>query len=1096
VWIIPPTVGQATGNQAPTADPGGPYTTSAGIQITFDGSGSDDPDGRITEYLWDLGNGETRNGRTVNWTYTNPNTYHVTLTVTDDVGAKSSASTTATVGAEDQPPVADGGGDPSGEYTGTAGVPVQFDGSGSTDDVGIASYRWNWGDGSNTSEDGTTVDPTHTYEFGGFYTVTFTITDTVGQEDKDYVTVDIADSGNQPPVADAGPSVDGVVGEEVSFDASGSEDPDGEITRYDWNFGDGTGFRTDLGPTPSYTYSRPDTYTVTVIVPDPDDPEVSDSDTTTANIVSGNQKPVADAGGPYSTVFGEPVQMDASGSSDPDGDEIVQYAWDFGDGSTGSGQIVEHTYTTERPGSALVTLTIIDERGGIGQDETNVYVSLDDGSDNQPPVADAGGPYPGLVGQAVDFDASASSDDGGIVRYDWDFGDGNGAMDAGPTPSHTYKSTGPFEARVTVTDDQDAQDVDKTDVTISDGNSPPTADPGGPYRGQAGVPITLDGSGSNDPDEGGSISSYSWKLGDPAGGTREGKTPTYTYAEAGIYHVTLTVTDNEELPASGGTLAVIGDGSTPPTADAGGPYIGSTGDPVSFDGSGSSDPDGDIATYVWDFGDGSPTKNGRKPTHTYAAAANYNVQLTVTDDSGESDTDNAAVIIGTGNLPPTSDAGGPYRGAVGAPVRFDGSASSDPNDKIASYSWDFGDGGTAKGKMPTHTYEEADTYLATLTVTDQFGVANSDDAPVVVTDDTDPIRQVLALSDANGNGSPDLALIRRDADRVYRAHVFDGGSGETIRSIGLGVSPIQAVAVVERPDGSDDIAAMRQIPNGSTRVLVVNSGSGETVANLNYGTGFVNLDVAAADIDGDGSPEVGVLSESISDRSTRVFFRNVDTEANVTKFFLNARFRPLQLLALPTVNGGSDAEAGVSLIDRSSKKAGVRVVDTGTKEVLQKLEYGATYRTVTTAVIPGAGKAGRAGVVQLGVASDPDGIRVRMRDGGTAALLMTSFINNTRSAVDVAAVADLNGDGKSDIATLIGSDENKGKVLLYDAATGAKLRHVDMKNIEMPADLAVSADIDGNGADELVGLGVSDGVDRIAIFDSATGTKLRKIDVP
>jgi hypothetical protein len=53
-----------------------------------------------------------------------------------------------------------------------------------------------------------------------------------------------------------------------------------------------------------------------------------------------------------------------------------------------------------------------------------------------------------------------------------------------------------------------------------------------------------------------------------------------------------------------------------------------------------------------------------------------------------------------------------------------------------------------------------------------------------------------------------------------------------------------------------------------------------------------------------------------------------------------------------------------------------------------------------------------------------------------------------------------------------------------------------MKNIEMPADLAVSADIDGNGADELVGLGVSDGVDRIAIFDSATGTKLRKIDVP
>ena len=76
------------------------------------------------------------------------------------------------------------------------------------------------------------------------------------------------------------------------------------------------------------------------------------------------------------------------------------------------------------------------------------------GAGNQPPVADPQGPYTGLSDDPVQFDASASWDpDGAIVCYDWDFGDGAIAPDAGPTPSHTYLAPGQYVAALTVTDD-------------------------------------------------------------------------------------------------------------------------------------------------------------------------------------------------------------------------------------------------------------------------------------------------------------------------------------------------------------------------------------------------------------------------------------------------------------------------------------------------------------------------------------------------------------------------------------------------------------------------------------------------------------------
>jgi chitodextrinase len=166
-------------------------------------------------------------------------------------------------------------------------------------------------------------------------------------------------------------------------------------------------------------------------------------------------------------------------------------------------------------------------------------------------------------------------------------------------------------------------------------------------------------------------------------------------------------------------------GNVPPVADPNGPYTGSEGAPVTFDGSGSFDPDGTIVAYDWDFGDGN-TGTGVSPTHTYAADGLYTVALTVTDDGGATNTAmTTATISSAPNQPPVADPNGPYTGSEGAPVTFDGSGSFDIDGTIVSYMWDFGDGNTGTGEGPTHTYAAPGTYTVSLTVTDDDGATDT-----------------------------------------------------------------------------------------------------------------------------------------------------------------------------------------------------------------------------------------------------------------------------------------------------------------------------------------------------------------------------------
>lgn len=175
-----------------------------------------------------------------------------------------------------------------------------------------------------------------------------------------------------------------------------------------------------------------------------------------------------------------------------------------------------------------------------------------------------------------------------------------------------------------------------------------------------------------------------------------------------------------------------------PTADAGGPYAGTEGSPVAFDGSGSSDPDGDALTYDWDFGDGS-TGSGVAPTHAYAADGSYTLTLTVSDGEETAVAMTSAIVA---NVAPTVDAGADGSVASGETLDFSGTFT-DPGVLDAPWSWtiDWGTppptvGSTSDMTVPivaSRQFCAVGDYAVTLAVTDKDGDTGTDTRTVTVT---------------------------------------------------------------------------------------------------------------------------------------------------------------------------------------------------------------------------------------------------------------------------------------------------------------------------------------------------------------------------
>lgn len=215
-----------------------------------------------------------------------------------------------------------------------------FDSSASSDDTGITSYSWSFGDGSGSLE----ASPIHTFPAGGTYQVDLTVSDVEALTDttSQMVTVSVPPP-NDPPTAAFTSSCPDL---RCSFDATTSTDGDGQVVSYSWDFGDGT---TDTGLNPSHAYAGSGTYQVSLIVTD-DDGAVSMPFQQDVTVV--NATPVASFVGSCSALT---CTADGSGSADDGG--IVSYEWTFGDGATATGPTTSHTYAVADTYQISLTVT-------------------------------------------------------------------------------------------------------------------------------------------------------------------------------------------------------------------------------------------------------------------------------------------------------------------------------------------------------------------------------------------------------------------------------------------------------------------------------------------------------------------------------------------------------------------------------------------------------------------------------------------------------------------------------------------------------------------------------------------------------------------
>jgi PKD repeat protein len=353
-----------------------------------------------------------------------------------------------------------------------------------------------------------------------------------------------------------------------------------------------------------------------------------------------NQPPTAVIGGPASGTVNQVLTFSGSGSSDPDGDSLT-YAWTFGDNETATGPSVTHAYAAAT--SYTVTLTVSDGRGGTAVASHTVSISTPTPG-NQPPTANVSGPTTGTVGQSLTFDGAGSSDpNGDTLTYAWTFSDGP-ATAATSSVSHTFATAATHTVTLTVADGRGGTHSTSLNVTISP-NQPPTAAVNGPYVGMVGQILTFSSAGSSDPENG--ALTYSWAFGD--GTTASVASPTHAYSTDGTFTVTLTVRDSANLSASASTTATISPAPPNQLPTISGTTIPSNGFTMQnmvFNAT-ASDPDGDVLTYRWDFGDGSPVQSGLTAgvIHQYASAGAYTVSLTVDDGRGGSASAGGSITI-------------------------------------------------------------------------------------------------------------------------------------------------------------------------------------------------------------------------------------------------------------------------------------------------------------------------------------------------------------------------------------------------------------------------------------------------------------------
>ncbi|MFB6193719.1 MAG: PKD domain-containing protein [Halobaculum sp.] len=463
--------------------------------------------------------------------------------------------------------------------------------------------------------------------------------------------------------------------------------------------------------------------------------------------VEKRQPPSVSNPSPSSSSTGVPTDTTLSWSaSDPDGDSLTYTVYlEAGDRTpdekVGSGLSQSSVTPDLKPGTTYywqVVVTDSDDatkRGPVWSFTT---------AQREPTAAFTTTPQEPRAGQSITFDATGSEDpDGSIESYAWDF-DGDGQTDAtGRTVDHAFTEPGTYEVTLNVTDDNGATATERQTITVTGDTRPPTVSSFDATADGSTVRITVT------TDE--RLRKLTVELGEQTlerSAFQLTDTDPFRYvavvsAEPGTTVTARLVNATDEAGNDGASgqsaTATVPEPNTRPTARfSANTTETSVGTPVGFDATTSSDPDGSVRSYAWDFdGDGQPDATGATPTHTFTEPGTYTVTLAVTDDDGATNTTTTTVTVSAGNTPPDATvSANATTVSAGTAIRFDATGSTDADGDSLRYAWDIdGDGrfddvtgrATVVRSLPvgTHTVtvrisdgKTASTATVTVTVTD------------------------------------------------------------------------------------------------------------------------------------------------------------------------------------------------------------------------------------------------------------------------------------------------------------------------------------------------------------------------------------------
>ena len=358
----------------------------------------------------------------------------------------------------------------------------------------------------------------------------------------------------------------------------------------------------------------------------------------------------------------------------------------------------------------------------VETDETNNTANLTVYVNDRPRAVLTANPMTALTNESILFDGSQSSDTiGGITAYNFSFGDGNGTgWTSASSVSHSYPRSGTYHAALLVRDANDAISTTSL-VTIKVNNRGPTAKPSSNQTRVLTYEAVQFWSNASDPE--GNLTVL-WDFGDGTQSAEE--SPVHNYTKTGDYDVLLTVTDDEGAEAGYTIRMFVRD--RPPVCDINASVMEGTIETEFSFNSSANDPDGSIASYYWDMGDGN-TSRAAYARHAYARPGNYLVMLTVVDSDGSDCKD--MMMITVRDMPPSA-AGLVYPSDVSTfqAVHFNGSGSLDLEGPVA-FKWDFGDGNGSMDRAPDHSYARPGDYYPTLTVMDSAGQSSSINLSVV-----------------------------------------------------------------------------------------------------------------------------------------------------------------------------------------------------------------------------------------------------------------------------------------------------------------------------------------------------------------------------